>query len=272
MQLGDACDYCGCILSYRATCFGALPSALSKAASGGLPESGSGANNSSESWHISYTCPGCATIGTHFTELAREAAEALAEGQRRIVESDAALESARTWKQEVRRRAEREAGVFASLVRDRFPEFQSQFRMAPVAEEAGGTAPEDLEWQCAMFAEIPSANPAVEAPLTVRVLCREVRIQWIGLWHHHFFPARGAGPSARDHLHSSADVLQSLVAEDLLAVTCYRGGEAVSACSAPRDRIPKPPWETMNPSHPACGDSMVIRSWRGTYDLVIERP
>lgn len=261
MKVGEACRSCGCTYLFSAKQLARPAHAFTKCEAG--PQSAP--------WVISFKCPGCGLVGTHFgDEYSQLEAQSLVRAQRRLTESAAAKEWALDWRQEVRRRAETEAGVFTGLLRQRLPQLTQYLQPVPPVVDAGGS--DDPDWDCALILSIPPENPAVDASLQALVKCREVRVQWMDHWHHHFEAGLSTAPTDYGHLDRAVTLLEELLAEDLLVVNCYRQGECVSGGMCRRDQEPRPSWVRIDPAHSACGECVVIRSWRGNYDRLIPRP
>lgn len=209
-------------------------------------------------WGIGFQCPGCSRSGGSFRpEYSRAEAEAISAEQNRLAEAPAALEEAGRWRQVVRRRAEFEARTLANLLPTHVPEWASYFQFIGPSE--GGAA---LEWDCALLALIPSANPDVAAPLEVRGLCGEIRLTWGQFWHTHVERHWNADVDDLSHIQRAVEQLASLATEQSQIVVIYRNGGPVSA-GCIRVGADLPAWVTRAQVN---SEDTVIRSWRGRYD------
>jgi len=211
-----------------------------------------------EVWGIGFRCPGCTRSGASFRpEYSKADAEAISAAQNRQAEAPAALEAAGRWRQEARRRAESEALSLAKLLSNRVPEWACHLQFSEPSDISAA-----LEWDCALLARIPSANPVVEAPLEARVFCGEIRLSWGNFWHTHVERFWDADVDDLGHVQRAAELLVSLSAEQSLVVVSYRDGVPVAAGCIPVG-AEFPPWVKRARSDAGI---VVIRSWRGSYD------
>ncbi len=276
----ERCSYCGCVLQYRPSLF--KESLATPTQQRAIQEEEHGpdrwerireriaAYGFRETWGIAFSCPGC---GMHGGTLRREyslaEAEQVSDAQNRAAETPEALALAAGWEQEVRRRAERDAELFRKLLLDRFPEWEPHVRLVPAGDPAIHEGPEGLEWDCALVATIPPENPAVDMPLDIRVLGAEVRPSWFDGWHYHFHRLEDVAPGDPEHLERAFRMVDDLVSERLLVTILYRDDQPAGGGNLPAGQDPPENWWASDGSEGA--SRLILRSWRGTYDRVIER-
>lgn len=277
----ERCNYCGCVLRYRPSLF--KESLATPAEKRAILEEEQGpdrwdrvreriaAFGHRETWGIAFSCSGCKMQGgTLRQEYSLAEAEQVSDAQNRAAETPEALAAAAAWEQEVRRRAECDAQAFRKLLLDRFPEWEPHVRLVTAGDPAIHEGPEGLEWDCALVATIPSENPAVETPLDIRVLGAEVRPCWVDGWHHHVFRLEDATPGDPEHLRRAVKIVEDLVTERIAVTTLCRGEEMIGGGEVPAGQEPEVDWKNFEiprgaPTH------LTLRSWRGTYDRVIEK-
>ena len=278
-RIAERCRYCGCIVHYWAS--PRQESLATPEQKRAFTREAVAAGNlrlyteriapygTRTTWGIGFKCPGCgASGGTHVPEYAEDEAESVAAAQNQLSETAEAAREALNWKSKVRSRTEREARHFAGLLLSRFPEWKPLLRFVAPTE---GTAREgdDLEWHCALVAEIPWPNAQVDAPLEARVLCAEVRLDWVGVWHTHVL--RGSGEDTDlEHLSQTVELLETIVTEQVVIGVGYRDGNPGSSGCFPAGAELPAAWLAWD--QPWSADQIVLRSWRGTYDREILRP
>lgn len=221
-----------------------------------------------EAWVLSRKCIGCGSSWGRFKpEYTQAEAEALAADLSRAAQTDEARREAADWRGEVRRRAERDARTFAELLLARFPEWEPYVRF--VGPEGPGDPPEPQHWECALEVRVPCPNPAVEMPLVIRVLGKQVLPCWVGGWHEHVERADEAEPGDTAHLHLALGLVEALVTERMVMWSRYRGDQLISGGdSRAGGTLPSERFATIAG---AASDAHreVWRSWRGTHDQVI---
>ncbi|MCC2668233.1 MAG: hypothetical protein K0Q72_704 [Armatimonadetes bacterium] len=273
--MAERCDYCGCILSFKP-----VPGKSSLASledrqqitARYLVDRDQAAYQERlavfgyrEYWGLHWTCPGCESLGTTYhRELTLEEADACAAEQNLQAGSPAAVAEAAAWQTAIRRRAQFEAERFALLVAERLPDGLPHLERFPEAE---GTvlAPSAV-------LRIPSANPAVTAPLTAEVSCGEIIVSWFDGWHEHVHRPRGALPANSEAAEKAMELLERVRDERLLAVVCYRDGALFSGSSIPADADLEAILARGLPVQPRGPDRIVARSFRGTLDRVYDAP
>lgn len=275
-QMIERCSYCGCLLTYRAGATSeslatpeqrrALADEARATSNWPLIRERLAACGKREFWSHCYSCPGCGRRGGWFRPAyTQEEAEALASAQNRKAETDAAAEEVANRRDEVRRRASRDARYFATLLLARFPEWEPRLEFKDPSSKAGGEG-SYLERDCALLIRFPGENSEVRQPLEVRVLCGEVLLGWGSFWHTHVFRPEEAGGEDFAHLHEAIDLLVNIVTEQVLFGLRCREGQPVSGGCFPLG-ADLPAW--LRRSQSVGDDPPVLRSWRGTQDRVL---
>lgn len=276
VQQPATCGYCGCVLRFRA-----VRDKKSLATSeqrrevtreflatrdGEAYRARMAAIGYVEVWTLSRECPGCGRRTAGGPSYAQAAAEALAAVQNQAAETPEALHVAVHWREEVRRRSEQDARAFRTLLLAGHPDWEPY--MVPIPGPIPGEERKEPRWDCALLVRVPSPNPSVEHPLQAQVLGGEVFLTWIAPWHVHIgFAERWPDP---EHLREAAELLEGIVTERT-AIVLYCRGESVIAGGQMAAGGALPHWSTVDIEQPDGGEErIVVRSWRGTYDRVVE--
>lgn len=215
-------------------------------------------------WTIRYSCSGCSSSHTPFNhKYLKEEAEAIAAEQNRFAETPESKEEAANWRLRVRGYAEEEVGRFREMLLSRYPDWLP-FAKFVTSEEA---LEAKMRWDCALLVRVPSQNPAVEKPLEIWVSHREVLVSWVDGWHIHVEPRFNEEEEAPlTYLNTALECIEAVVSEKRIVGTQLRQGKITGGFSLTPDGTMPDQWMGVNLEE---GDSIRLRSWRGTYDEVI---
>lgn len=278
----ERCSYCGCVLAYKAS-YTKQSLATPRQQKAILDEvvathgwEGFRENVKQrlapygyhEAWVLKSMCTGCGGWRLPSKpEYSQAEAEAIAAERSRAAETDEARHEAADWRNEVRRRAKRDARLFAELLLARFPEWEPYVRF--VGPQEPGDPPDSLQWECALEARVPCPNPAVAAPLTIRVLGKQVLPSWFGGWHEHIERGDDAEPGDLTHLRRALELVEALVTERMAVWSRYRGDQLIAGGdSRAGGTLPSERFATIAGAA-SDADREVWRSWRGTHDREI---
>jgi hypothetical protein len=195
-----------------------------------------------EFWYLGHRCPGCPAAGCRFIpEYGQKEAETIAEEQNRRLESLEAAAEVEGWKQEVRRRVERDSHIFVAELGERLPAYSQYGRIITADDREIGLEPERLEWDCGFWLRAPSENPRVEEFFDARVLNGEVRISWGSLWHVHVCRAREGPVDDSRHLTDAVSMIERFFCGDL-AIYLNRRTDSRLIASSLLQTDPVPEW------------------------------
>jgi hypothetical protein len=134
-------------------------------------------------WGISYTCPGCGSVGTRYEPRYSEDEANIVVAAQNVAEEEAERQGEPSrWQEVVWERKRRAARNLADRFVSRFPQWKDYIRPFP-ADPAAAEAQGDGSGYILVL-EIPSEHPCLSDALKVFVQTTETLVVW-GDWHDH---------------------------------------------------------------------------------------